>query len=163
MEQSSKLIIGPHSGKHSLFAVLVTGLGPWPVVWSLNHADFAAIFELVRVLICHVILCLRVGNLTEVLMRRYWLLLGILRLRIRMDHAWISSNLVWRVLRGMDLLPLVWIPIYVWIIRTMVVAMRWVLELAYHILLVCCCSSWSHIRHIWLVPHELRFLIWEVA
>ena len=77
----------------------MTGLGPWPVVGPLNHADFAAIFELVRVLVRHVILCLRVRNLIEVLVSwRQWLLLGILRLRISMDDARISSDLVRRVL-----------------------------------------------------------------
>ena len=69
INENSKLIIVSHS-EHSLLAVLVTCLGPWTVVRSLNHADFAGIFELIRVLICHVILCLRVGNLTEVLVCR---------------------------------------------------------------------------------------------
>ena len=46
----------------------------------------------------------------------------------------------------------------------MVVAMRRVLELAYHVLLVRCGSSWSHICHIRLVPaDELGFLIRKVA
>ena len=45
----------------------------------------------------------------------------------------------------------------------MVVAMRRVLELAYHVLLVCCCSAWPHVRHIRLVSHELGFLIRKVA
>lgn len=131
----------------------MTSLRPRSVVWSLDHADFALIFKLVRVLIGHVIVRLRVWyHLIVVLVLLYWLLLGILRLRISVDHAWVSY-LVWRVLRWVDLLAvsLVWVPVDVWIIRTVVVAMRGMLEWVNNILLVRC----SHIRLCWIV--------WEVA
>lgn len=150
-EQSSKLIIRPHS-EHSLFSILMTGLRPWPVVWSLNKADFPRIFELVGVLIRHIVLCLRIRYLIVVLMRLKRLLLGVLRL-------WISgaSNLVWGVLCWVDLLTvsLVWMPVNIWIVRTVVVSMWRVLELTYHILLVRCGS-------IRLVV-ERGFLVREVA
>ena len=122
------------------------------VVWSLNHADFALIFKLVTILIRHVILSLRVWyHLIVVLVLLYWLLMSILRLRISvLDHTRVS-NLVWGMLRWMHLLALMWVPVDVRIIRTVVIAMRRVLEWVYHILLVRC----SHIR--------LCFLVWEVA
>ena len=60
--------------------------------------------RLTGVKVRHVILGLRVGYLTEVIvMLLQWLLLGALRLGVSVDDARIS-NLVAVVLRGVDLL-----------------------------------------------------------
>ena len=144
----------------------MASLWPRTVVWSLYHANFALVVRLTGVKVRHVILGLRVGYLTEVIvMLLYWLLcvwcvllLGTLRLWVSVDDARIS-NLVTVVLRGLDLLAVmrVRVPVDVRAVWTVVVAVWWVLELRDHILLVRCSSSWSH---IWLVKSMVG-VCWE--
>ena len=124
----------------------MTCLGPGSVIGSLDKAYFALVFELVRILACHVVLCLAVRSLIVVCLQY---LVCILWLGIAMDWILIS-NFVWRVLLGrVDLLLRVPVDI-----GAVVISVRWVLELCYHILLVC--SS-----HVWLAKGGL--IVWEVA
>ena len=124
----------------------MTCLGPGSVIGSLDKAYFALVFELVRILACHVVLSLAVGPLIVV-----WLqyLVCILWLGIAMDWILISDFVRWVLLGRVDLL--LWVPVDV---GAVVISVRWVLELCNHILLVCC-------SHVWLAKGGL--IVREVA
>ena len=132
----------------------MTCLGPWSVIGSLNKAYLALVFELVRILACHVVLSLAVGSLIVVCLQY---LVCVLWLGVAMDWILIS-DFVWRMLLSrVDLL--LWVPVDV---GAVMISVGWVLELCYHILLVCS----SHVRLaegglvVWEVAHSVAILLW---